>query len=204
MNRIASIIILSTWFIVLVFFAWKTKVNREIQKVETELFDFESVVEAEVVEVKPEEVNIAYEVALQAEAVEVEKEDNTDAIYTRVFGYIPSEEEIKFIKLVTMAEGGNTEPIEGLERIMEVIANRCRDDWFPDTITEVAHQKNQFQTVMEGTIWKYDVNDKVEQAWNNLIRRGYCTDEIVLFFTAGGYNPYCTPMYKLGNHYFGR
>ena len=107
------------------------------------------------------------------------------------------------MKRVCMAEGGNTEPVEGLVRIFEVIANRCRSDRFPDTVCEVLQQKNQFETVMTGRIWEQDANERVEKAWRKFTGRGYCVDPEALFFTAGTYNKYCVPRYKLGNHYFG-
>ena len=121
----------------------------------------------------------------------------------QVFGYCPTTGAIERAKRVCMAEGGNTESVEGLERILEVIANRVKSDRFPNTIDGVIFQKYQFETVTTGRIWQYEINDKVEQAWDNLIDRGYCNDNKVLFFTAGGYNPYCVPAYKLENHYFG-
>lgn len=121
----------------------------------------------------------------------------------QIFGYLPTRDAIYRAKLVCMAEGGNTESIQGLERIFEVIANRCRSSRFPNTIDGVLYQQNQFETVSTGRMWQYSVNKKVEIAWDNLVSRGYCNDKNVLFFTAGGYNAYCRPAYKLGNHYFG-
>lgn len=121
----------------------------------------------------------------------------------QVFAYCPTRGAIERAKRVCMAEGGNTESVEGLERIFEVIVNRVRSDRFPNTIDGVIFQRYQFETVTTGRIWQYEINDKVEQAWDNLIDRGYCNDNKVLFFTAGGYNPYCAPAYKLENHYFG-
>lgn len=121
----------------------------------------------------------------------------------QVFGYRPTGGAIGRAKRVAMAECGNTETIEGIGRVFEVIANRVRSDRFPNTIDGVIFQRYQFETVTTGRIWQYRINEKVEQAWDNLIDRGYCNDNKVLFFTAGGYNPYCVPAYKLGNHYFG-
>lgn len=120
-----------------------------------------------------------------------------------IFGYLPTKDAIYRGKCVCMSEGGNTESVIGLERIFEVLANRCRSSRFPNTIDEVIYQRGQFETVSTGRMWKYEVNEKVEEAWENLISRGYCKDDKVLFFTAGGYNEYCVPGYKLGNHYFG-
>lgn len=144
-----------------------------------------------------------YYYEMQKEQQRLEEEQKVQDNLIQLFGYVPSDDEIMLTKRVAMAEAGNTEPIEGIERVIEVIANRVRSNKFPNTITEVCYQKHQFQTVIEGTIWKYEINDNVEEAWNNLVERGYCVDEYVLFFTAGYYNPYCIPGYKLGHHYFG-
>lgn len=119
------------------------------------------------------------------------------------FGYYASPDEVTLMKRVCMAEGGNTEKIDGLVAIFSVIRNRIFDPRFPNTITEVCYQKYQFQTVTEGTIWKYEINDKVEEAWDSFLEGGYNDYPDICFFTAGGYNPYCEPAYKLGNHYFG-
>lgn len=139
----------------------------------------------------------------EVKVVRAQAEDSEIDIISDLLRYTPSENEISLMKRIAMAESGNTESIIGIERVMEVIINRVNSPKFPNTITGVAYQKNQFQTVTEGTIWKHNVNSKVKKAYNNIIKRGDCVDNRVLFFTAGGYNPYCVPAYKLGNHYFG-
>lgn len=123
---------------------------------------------------------------------------------SNIFGYPLNDDEVLLCKLVAMAEAGETESIDGIERVLNVIANRCRSDRFPDTVTEVLFQKNQFETVRNGRIWRYAVNERVEEAWGNLIDRGRCADEEILYFGSEGYEPSSIPMYKLGNHYFGR
>lgn len=120
-----------------------------------------------------------------------------------IFGYLPASDEITLMKRVCMAEGGNTENIDGLTAIFSVIRNRVLDPRFPNTIYEVCTQKYQFETVTTGAIWRYEVNDKVEEAWDSFLEGGYKDYPDICFFTAGGYNAYCKPAYKLGNHYFG-
>lgn len=122
--------------------------------------------------------------------------------YKRLFGYVPSETEICLLKGITHAESGNTEPLGGIERVIEVIANRCRSSRFPNTIYGVVTQRNQFETYSNRT-YQRGHNERVEEAWNNVLRRGRCLDEAVLFFTAGKYNSYCRPGYVIGHHYFG-
>lgn len=122
---------------------------------------------------------------------------------TEIFGYVPSDDEIILAKRVCMAEGGNTESVDGLIAILSVIRNRILDKRFPNTITEVCYQKYQFETVTTGAIWRYEINDKVEEAWDSLLDGAYLDYPNICFFTAGGYNAYCKPAYKLGGHYFG-
>lgn len=128
------------------------------------------------------------------------------------FGYLPSDNEIELIKMVCMAEGGNTESIDGLVAIFAVIRNRVLDPRFPDTIEEVCMQRlkgkdgkwhYQFETVATGAIYKHKINDRVEEAWDSFLEGAYMDYSGICFFTAGGYNPYCKPAYKIGRHYFG-
>lgn len=122
--------------------------------------------------------------------------------YREIFGYIPSSWEIQLLKQFVQAESGNTEPDIGIERVAEVIANRVRSPRFPNTISGVLFQRGQFETYSNGS-YRCVPNERVEAAWDRILSRGYCSDRNVLFFTAGGYNPYCTPSYVIGHHYFG-
>ena len=142
------------------------------------------------------------------EEVETDEEDFYEDRLVELFGYVPSDDEITLLKRVAMAESGNTEPIEGIAGVMMVIANRCRltnypGYSFPNTITEVVTQRGQFQTYSNGAIWKYEINSKVEEAWDGLISGDYDYYNTAYAFTAGYYNPYFTQLYKVGNHYFG-
>ena len=123
------------------------------------------------------------------------------ALYN-LFGYIPTPAEIELHKRLTQAEAGG-EIIAGIERVMEVGANRCRSAYYPNTLTGVYYQRGQYETVSKGIIYGVTVSENVEKAWDRIIRRGGCVDPYVINFTAGGYNKYFRPAYKLGNHYFG-
>ena len=54
-----------------------------------------------------------------------EEKEMREAVYLELFGYIPTDEEIELIQRVAMAEGGNTESIEGIVMELIVISNRC-------------------------------------------------------------------------------
>lgn len=117
------------------------------------------------------------------------------------FGYVPDDAELALWEAVVMAECGNTEPDEGIRAVADVVSNRVRSGRFPDTITGVIYQKNQFETVSNGAIWRYEPTDRVIDICNEAITQGPHYD--YLFFTAGGYNQYCEPGGVIGNHYFG-
>lgn len=122
----------------------------------------------------------------------------------KVFGYIPSDDEVLLFKLVAMHESGNTEPHEGIVALMSCFANRvARDDRFEDTIIGVAYHPGQMTCVTDGSIWDYSVNSKVEAAWEDLINGGYKRHPRIVAWTAGYYNPYFKAAYPIGGHCFG-
>lgn len=121
---------------------------------------------------------------------------------TGYFGYEPTDAELDLFYRVVMAECGNTEPDDGVAAVADVIANRCISDRFPSTLSGVLNQQYQFETVSTGRIYNYTVTERVRSICDAQIERGRTHDGI-LFFTAGGYNPYCVPAYTIGNHYFG-
>lgn len=142
---------------------------------------------------------------IEKRARELSKEETTQARYEELFGYVPTKSEIYFLKRVVMAECGNTEPEYGIVAVILCIANRVRSDRFPNTINGVLMQRNQFETVSTRRYLRWPVNERVESAWGRVIDRRYDSSyRFILFFTAGKYNAYCIPMYRIGNHYFGR
>ena len=144
-----------------------------------------------------------YEEAKEKERQEQNLQMAYEGYIILAFGYYATPEEVMLLKRVCMAEGGNTETVKGLVAIFSVARNRVLDPRFPDTISGVCLQSGQFETVSTGRIWNYEVNDKVEEAWELFLQGGYEEFPDICFFTAGGYNPYCKPAYKLGGHYFG-
>ena len=119
------------------------------------------------------------------------------------FGYIPSDDEMDLFYRTVQAECGNTEPEDGIGAVADVIANRCRSDIFPDTLTEVITQKNQFATWDNGAIAEAVPQPWVYEICDDHISEGAVYEDIY-YFTAGGYNRYCEPAFVIGNHYFGR
>lgn len=110
-----------------------------------------------------------------------------------------SQEEVKLIALVTMAEAeGESE--EGKRLVIDTILNRVKSEYFPDTVYEVIYQPNQFASMWNGRIERCEVREDICELVKEEMAEQL--DNEVIFFTAGGYGAYGTPMYAVGNHYF--
>lgn len=108
-------------------------------------------------------------------------------------------EDIELIALVTMAEAeGECE--EGKRLVIDTILNRVDSVYFPDTVYGVVYQANQFSSMWNGRVDKCFVNDDICQLVEEELQSRTNVDTI--FFTAGGYGKYGTPMFQVGNHYF--
>lgn len=108
-------------------------------------------------------------------------------------------EDIELIALVTMAEAeGECE--EGKRLVIDTILNRVDSVYFPDTVYDVVYQANQFSSMWNGRVDKCFVNDDICQLVEEELQSRTNVDTI--FFTAGGYGKYGTPMFQVGNHYF--
>ena len=112
-----------------------------------------------------------------------------------------SEEDKKLLALVTMAEAeGECE--KGQRLVIDTILNRVDSKRFPNTVREVIYQKNQFTSMWNGRVdrcyVKKDIYKLVEEELESR------KNSEVLFFTAGRYGDYGTPMFSVGNHYFSK
>lgn len=115
--------------------------------------------------------------------------------------YIPeySKEEVELIALVTMAEAEG-EPEEGKRLVIDTILNRVDHEYFPDTVSEVVYQKGQFTSMWNGRSNRCYVSDDICKLVNEEIESRTNTD--VIFFHAGIYPSYGSPIVQVGNHYF--
>ena len=117
------------------------------------------------------------------------------------FIYEVSDEEIELIALLTMAEAeGESE--EGQRLVIDTILNRVESDlsYFPDTVYKVIYQKNAFESLQNGRVDRCNVTEELcELVREELQSR---TNYDVLYFTAGKYGKYGSPMFSVGNHYF--
>ena len=111
------------------------------------------------------------------------------------------EGELELLATLVEAEAGNQD-MTGKRLVVDVVLNRVDSEDYPDTITGVIMQPGQFSTVTDGALDRagWTVNDSdFEAVRAELDER---LDNEILFFTAGYYNPYGTPAYQHGDHYF--
>lgn len=108
--------------------------------------------------------------------------------------------DIELIARAVEAEAEN-QNLMGKRLVAAVILNRLGSDRFPDDVKSVIYQKNQFSVVSSGRINRVTPSeDSIKAAKLEIEDR---SDSDILFFSAGGYNKYCKPGYKYGDHYFG-
>lgn len=133
----------------------------------------------------PEERDICKEDSISQEPVE------QAPVYT--------EEEIRLIALLTMAEAGNQSEL-GKRLVIDVILNRVDHPSFPNSVHGVIYQKNQFSPIWNGAIERCEVTEENLQLVREEIESR--TDHEIIFFRAGRYGDYGVPMYCVGDHYF--
>lgn len=122
--------------------------------------------------------------------VEVKPEPDEDKV---------SQEEVELLALLTMAEAeGESE--KGKRLVIDTVLNRVDSKHFPNTISDVIYQKNQFSSMWNGRVDRCYVKEDIVQLVHEELETRMNTD--VVFFRAGKYGRYGTPMFQEGNHYF--
>lgn len=107
--------------------------------------------------------------------------------------------DIELIALCTMGEAEG-EPEMGKRLVIDVILNRIDHPAFPNTAYGVVWQANQFSCMWSDRLSRCYVDDEiVDLVIDECMHR---TNTEVVFFMAGDYLPYGTPMFQVGNHYF--
>lgn len=107
--------------------------------------------------------------------------------------------DIELIALVTMAEAeGESE--YGKRLVIDAILNRIDHSAFPNTASGVIYQSGQFEAMWNGRVNRCYVRDDIVQLVKEEIESRSNYD--VMFFVAGGYSAYGTPLLAEGNHYF--
>lgn len=180
------------------YFVYKT-VRTEIEKdVRAELIDQQVESEKNVSEPKDTYQTLDYVPISDP----ITPEDETNAIF-----FSPGHEEntnlsmtdIELIALCTMGEAEG-EPEMGKRLVIDTILNRMDHYAFPNTVYEVVWQPNQFSCMWSDRLSRCYVDDAiVDLVIDECEHR---TNTEVIFFMAGRYGNYGTPMFQVGNHYF--
>lgn len=134
------------------------------------------------------------------------KSDNETKALGVVYESTPDnlEEELYYDSLELLAccveaEAGN-QGLIGKKYVVDVILNRVDHEDFPDNITDVIYQKNQFSVVSNGAIDRVSPTDETFQAVKEELEER--TNSEVLYFTSKGFHPCGTDWKKIGDHYF--
>lgn len=112
-----------------------------------------------------------------------------------------TDEEIDLIALVTMAEAEGESEL-GKRLVIDTILNRVDSEirYFPDNVHDVIYQKNAFTSMWNGRVNRCSVKEEIRQLVVEELESR--TNSEVMYFCAGKYSKYGTPMFQEGNHYF--
>ena len=111
------------------------------------------------------------------------------------------DDSLELLAICVEAEAGNQDFLDK-RLVVDVILNRVDSPDFPNDITSVITQPYQFTSYSDGNMDKvWEASEETYEAVRTELKNR--TDSEILYFTEGQYNPYCTPAYKHGDHYFG-
>lgn len=85
-------------------------------------------------------------------------------------------EESQLLMHLAEAEAGN-QGEDGMWLVMSVVMNRVNDPDWPDNITDVIYQKNQFSPVSDGRLNKVELSKEVHTALARIEKRGSCSGD---------------------------
>lgn len=111
-----------------------------------------------------------------------------------------SRADIELIALVTMAEAeGECE--EGQRLVIDTILNRVDANYMGgETVSDIVYQSGQFSSMWNGRVDRCEVTEELCQLVEEELESR--TNYDVMYFHAGKYGKYGTPMFSVENHYF--
>lgn len=89
-------------------------------------------------------------------------------------GYFPSTSERQLLERLVECEAGG-ESMTGKIAVVNVVLNRIKSDDFPDSITNVIYQKNQFEPVVTGIIYQKTPSAESKEA----VKRAFLGERVV-------------------------
>lgn len=93
-----------------------------------------------------------------------------------------NKKDYKCLLKIVEAEAGVCDQ-KGKILVANVVLNRMNSRYFPDTVTEVVYQKNQFSPVSNGTIDQVEISEETKEAVSRALS-GTDYSEGALFFAA--------------------
>lgn len=157
---------------------------------------------------KDETVEAENPVVYIPEEVSTEPETNEPVIGPVIFNseepatediYDLTKEEMDLIALVTMAEAEGESEL-GQRLVIDTILNRVDSVDFPDTVEDVIYQTNAFESMWNGRVDRCYVKEDILALVKDELKNR--TNDRVVFFCAGDYSIYGTPLFKVDHHYF--
>lgn len=114
-----------------------------------------------------------------------------------------TKEDLNYLYLVVGAEAEYRSK-EGHKNVTYVVLNRVISNKFPNTVTEVIFQDNQFTTVANGMIYDVQVNENIRQDVNEAIEDYVlgCSASGALFFTTGSFKREYLFTDELGHNFY--
>lgn len=107
-----------------------------------------------------------------------------------------SDEDISLMALITMAEAeGSCEQVQRL--VISTILNRMCSSSFPNTVSEVIYQPNQFTPILNGRLSRCEVRENYRQLVIQEIQNRTSYD--VIYFTKDRYSKYGVPLCQIEN-----
>lgn len=156
-------------------------------------------------EARPEQHDLLPRPAAESYIVELPTEKMVELADAETIEEIAEQDfqaDLQLLACLVHAEAGNQD-LTGKRLVVDTVLNRVASEEFPNTISEVIYQKNQFSPVTNGALAKayYEVTKEDFQAVSMEL-----SDQInyeVLYFTGEGYG-YGTPAFQYGEHYFSK
>lgn len=144
-----------------------------------------------------EEIQLAMETEVEKieSETETEAETETETEYTEQDLY----DDLELLAYCVMSEAGN-QCEEGKRLVIDTILNRVDNQYFPDTVHDVIYAPGQFAVVANGSLYKHEPTEDIYTLIGEEIMER--TNDKVVYFTAGRYNPSGEPWQKVGDHFF--
>lgn len=144
----------------------------------------EEIIQDEEQDTESEEMTVLQGQETQQEVKEVlVAENGSTAKYNEFMDSVDlTEEEKSYLLHLVAAEAGGCDMV-GQVLVANVVLNRMESSAFPNTVTEVIFQKNQFSPTINGAIWSSVITDSVKEAVERALA-GEDFSEGATFFSA--------------------